>query len=175
MASFVRCNSCNATLLQEIAIQNYDENVVLPQYEPLDKEALVSQYSEILRMVNKIKQEVKRNKEEMNTAPDGTEEQNHGPDLAGANALAEFMEETATAARRSAEYKISDQIQRFREKMSVNVGNMLSKRTNVKKEKQKGKKQSQEVKLVTEWEDKKLSEMNLEKLDVQEQEATLIE
>ena len=51
MASFVRCNSCNVTLLQEIAIQNYDESVVVSQYEPLDKEALVSQYSEILKMV----------------------------------------------------------------------------------------------------------------------------
>lgn len=110
MASFVRCNSCNATLLQEIAVQNYDESVVLPQYEPLDKEALVSQYSEILRMVGKIRQEVKKSKEESNTGQDGDEEESKGPDLAGAEALAEFMEETATAARRAQEYKISDSI-----------------------------------------------------------------
>jgi len=49
MSQFVRCHTCNATLLQEIAIQNYDENIVLPQYEPLDKESLVTKYCDILR------------------------------------------------------------------------------------------------------------------------------
>jgi hypothetical protein len=44
LAQFVRCKSCNATLIQEIAIQNYDENIVYPVYEPLDKEALVTNY-----------------------------------------------------------------------------------------------------------------------------------
>jgi hypothetical protein len=42
------------------------------------------------------------------------------------------MDETATAARRNAEYKTSDMIQNFRNKMLVDVGNLLSKKRGAK-------------------------------------------
>ena len=58
LAQFVRCQDCNATLLLEIAVQNYDENIVLPQYEPLDKESLVNQFCEILKSTPIISKEM---------------------------------------------------------------------------------------------------------------------
>ena len=58
LSQYVRCLVCHASLLQEIAVQNYDESIVLSQYEPQDKESLVTQYCDILRSVPPINKEL---------------------------------------------------------------------------------------------------------------------
>ena len=44
--------------MQDVAVQDYDENIVASQYEPQDKEALVTQFCEILRTVGLINKEL---------------------------------------------------------------------------------------------------------------------
>ena len=58
LSQYVRCLTCHATLLQDVAVQNYDENITLDQYEPQDKESLVTQFCEILRTVQPINKEL---------------------------------------------------------------------------------------------------------------------
>jgi len=41
--------------------------------------------------------------------------------------MREFIDSTATNARRNAEYKISDMIQGFKVKLAVEVGNLVNK------------------------------------------------
>jgi|TARA_B110000285_G_scaffold104388_1_gene118812 hypothetical protein len=118
-------------LLQDIAVQNYDESIVLSQYEPQDKESLVTQYCDILRSVSPI------NKELLGAGAKGGEPQDmnggQGGDDGGADAagnqggIAEFIDSTATNARRKADYKISDMIQDFKTKLDVEVRNLQNK------------------------------------------------
>ena len=72
LSQYVRCLACHATLLQDIAVQNYDESIVLSQYEPQDKESLVTQYCDILRSVPPI------NKELLGTGAKGGQPQDAG-------------------------------------------------------------------------------------------------
>ena len=58
LSQYVRCSTCQATLLQDVAVQDYDENIVASQYEPQDKESLVTQFCEILRTVGPINKEL---------------------------------------------------------------------------------------------------------------------
>lgn len=51
---FVRCTNCHATLQQDVAVQNYDENIVLSQYEPQGAQNLVTAFCEVLRNVEEI-------------------------------------------------------------------------------------------------------------------------
>jgi hypothetical protein len=37
LAQYVRCNDCHAILTVDIAVQNFDNNLVLSQYEADDK------------------------------------------------------------------------------------------------------------------------------------------
>jgi hypothetical protein len=46
---FVRCIKCHAILDKELAVSNFDESLVLDQYEPQDAGALTTMYCEILK------------------------------------------------------------------------------------------------------------------------------
>ena len=57
-SKIVRCLACNATLTEDDAVQNYDDNIVMREYEPQDKEALMTSYCEILRKVEGINKDI---------------------------------------------------------------------------------------------------------------------
>lgn len=44
LGQFVRCNDCDAILTEEIAVQNFDTNLVISEYQSDDKQALVQRY-----------------------------------------------------------------------------------------------------------------------------------
>ena len=48
---------CNAILLKDIAIQNFDDNMVLSTYDPQDKVSLFNVFCEILVKVPPIDKE----------------------------------------------------------------------------------------------------------------------
>ena len=90
----------------------------------------MTQYCDILRSVPPI------NKELLGAGAKGGEPQDMnggqgddgGADAAGSQGgIAEFIDSTATNARRNAEYKISDMIQDFKTKLDVEVRNLQNK------------------------------------------------
>lgn len=62
----MRCNKCQATLDQEIAMQNFDLNIVESQYEPQDKESVMTEYCNILKIL-----ETQSGNEKSSKAKDG--------------------------------------------------------------------------------------------------------
>ena len=80
LSQYVRCLKCHATLQQDVAVQNYDENIVLSQYEPQDKESLVTQFCEILREVNPINKELLGTRVNKGDKQDMGAGQGHGND-----------------------------------------------------------------------------------------------
>jgi len=138
LSQYVRCLTCHATLLQDVAVQNYDENIVLDQYEPQDKESLVTQFCEILRTVQPINKELlgtrvnKGEKQEMGAGQGAGNDGGPGSQQNAPGGMADFIESTATNARRNAEYKISDMIQDFKSKLEVEVGNLVNKQSVMK-------------------------------------------
>ena len=49
LGQFVRCNDCNAILTEDIAVQNFDTNLVIGEYQSDDKQALVQRYQNLLK------------------------------------------------------------------------------------------------------------------------------
>lgn len=91
---------------------------------------MVTQYCDILRSVPPI------NKELLGAGAKGSDPQDAnggrgddgGADASGGHGgIAEFIDSTATIARRNAEYKISDMIQEFKTKLEVEVRNLVNK------------------------------------------------
>ena len=54
VSKYVRCFSCHATLLEEMAVSNYDDNLVMDDYEPQDKEGIMSIFCKILKTIDPI-------------------------------------------------------------------------------------------------------------------------
>ena len=52
LGQYCRCLKCNAVLTTEMAVQSYDENIVLSAYEPADRQAPATLFAEILREVD---------------------------------------------------------------------------------------------------------------------------
>lgn len=123
LAQYVRCCDCNATLLQDIAVQNYDENIILPMYEPLDREALVTQYCEIIKGVEEIpKSNSAANKQDA----DGGEiisPNQLTKELEATNEFAKFLE-AQVGPNKSASNNLKAMIQSFRLKLSVEISNI---------------------------------------------------
>ena len=49
LGQFVRCNDCNAILTEDIAVQNFDTNLVIGEYQSDDKQALVQRYQNLMK------------------------------------------------------------------------------------------------------------------------------
>ena len=54
LSKYVRCLTCNSILLEDMAVSNYDDNLVLDDYEPQDKEGIMSLYCKILKKIDPI-------------------------------------------------------------------------------------------------------------------------
>lgn len=125
LSEYVRCNTCNATLLQEIAVQNYNESIILPLYEPLDKEAIVSQYSEIIKQIkDSISKEMGKNQEKLlNIHVD-----NDGPykpkELKMTHDFAMFLDKEIQKASRQQDNNMKFMIQNFKMKLNIQVQSM---------------------------------------------------
>lgn len=109
-SQFVRCLSCQATLTQELAVQNYSECIVLSQYEPEDKQGLMVQYCELLKLIDIS------DPNQPKGGQDG-EEQTH-------NNMYEFIDACENIAKKKQKYKLSERIQYFRKKLEGEVQNI---------------------------------------------------
>jgi len=52
LGKYVSCLTCDAILTQEIAVQNFDVSLLQSQYQPQDKQSLMAQYCDLLKLVD---------------------------------------------------------------------------------------------------------------------------
>lgn len=118
----MRCQSCNATLLQEIAVQNFDENILLPMYEPLDNESIVSQYCSI---INLLRDPIQRDN---NQSPFPLHEGKENPqllqELGMSQDYAKFLDQEDQKASRNQDNVMKQMIQNFKGKLNVEIQNI---------------------------------------------------
>jgi len=93
----------------------------------------VTQFCEILKTVQPINKDLlggganKGKKQEAGAGQGPGNDGGPGSQQNGPGSMADFIDATATNARRNAEYKISDMIQDFRSKLEVEVQNLVNK------------------------------------------------
>jgi len=116
LQQYVRCNRCQATLDQEIAMQNFDLSIVQPQYEPQDKESVMTEYCNILKILENAGGNDKSSKSKDGKAQGKKEHQN----------MLEFIdaavEQSATIV--TSKNELSARIQDFNRKLRIEVQNL---------------------------------------------------
>lgn len=113
---------------------------MLPLYDPLDKEALVTQYSDILRAAPPLGKDalapsVAGRGEPQESGDSTAAESNNGIVVETGPGIPHFIEMTEKNAKKGTnpDHKICEMIQVFRGKLGVEVGNLGSKRKIVQK------------------------------------------
>lgn len=125
---YVRCTVCHASLLRDIAIKNFDENIVISQYEPLDKESLVTQFCEILKAAPQINKELLGSSGKDNPQDSAANNASgHGGKGSSQSGMKEFIEQTEIYAKRNSMYLLSEMLHKFRNKMEVEIKNLQNK------------------------------------------------
>lgn len=107
LSHFVRCLNCDAILTKEIAVQNFDKNLLLSEYQPEDKQSLMFKYCSVLKNIEG------RSKDDK---------------LMKATNMTEFFEIAVKQAKAQQNYLLDGQIQEFEKKLQVLVDNMQDKR-----------------------------------------------
>jgi len=119
LAQYVRCRTCSAILTQDIAVTNYDSNLVLSEYEPQVKQSLATLYSNMLKAIdvdgNPSKEKASGKKKE--AAPPMNQNNNY-------KCIDDYIDAAKTVARRQQEYLVETQIQDFQKKLHVEVKNI---------------------------------------------------
>lgn len=112
LLQYCRCLACQATLTQEIAVQNFDQSIVRSQYEPQDKQALMTQYCDILKLID-----VNPSKDK--SAPSKDKGGEKKPQMH--EHMSSFIDAAAYVARKQQQYEVSQKIQDFKRKLNIEV------------------------------------------------------
>lgn len=131
LQQFVRCNQCQATLDQEIAMQNFDLSIVQDQYEPQDKESVMTEYCNILKIL-----ESQGGNEKSSKTKDGKNQGKKEYDN-----MFDFIE--AAAEKSASQNELSARIQDFNRKLQIEVQNIQVREVQAEKKRveQKGNKE----------------------------------